>query len=62
MTPYLYDYGINFTEYLAGFELTSNPLDLLGVYVTCVLYITSDYCNRVTGVDTQHNELYDITY
>ena len=30
MTPYLYDSGMNFIEYLAGFELISNPLDLLG--------------------------------
>ena len=38
MRPYLYDYRMTFAEYVSGFELITNPVDLLGVYITCVTF------------------------
>ena len=34
----MYDYRMTFAEYVSGFELVTNPVDLLGVYITCVTF------------------------
>ena len=38
MRLYLYNYGMMFAEYVSGFELITNPVDLLWVYITCVTF------------------------
>ena len=38
MTPYLNDYGMTFAEYVSGFQIETNPVDLLAVYITCVSF------------------------
>ena len=54
MTPYLYDYGMMFAEYVLGFELTTNAVDLLGVYITCVSF-TYPFIITIESLEWTHN-------
>ena len=57
MTPYLYDYGMTFAEYVSGFELNTNPVDLLGVYITCVSF-TFPFIIITESLEWTHNAFY----
>ena len=54
MTPYLYDYGMTVAEYVSGFELKTNPVDLLGVYITCVSF-TFPFILEMESLEWTHN-------
>ena len=54
MTPYLYDYGMMFAEYVSGFELKTNPVDLLEVYITCVSF-TFPFILTTESLEWTHN-------
>ena len=54
MVPYLYDYGMTFAEYVSGFELVTNPVDLLGVYITCVSF-TLPFIIATESLEWTHN-------
>ena len=38
MLPYIQDYGMTVGKYLSGLELPMNPLDVLGIHLTCLTF------------------------
>ena len=43
-----------FAEYVSGFELVTNPVDLLGMYITCVSF-TFPFIITTESLELTHN-------
>ena len=54
MLPYLQDYGMTVGKYLAGLELPMNPLDVLGIYLTCLTF-TFPIIIATENIEWHHN-------
>ena len=54
MLPYVQDYGMTVGKYLASLELPMNPLDLLGIYLTCLTF-TFPIIIATENLEWQHN-------